>query len=501
MQGKVYLIGAGPGDPGLLTLRGRDYLKRADIIIYDALVNPQLLEWARPGIPRIYVGKRVGRHAAEQKEINDLMLRQAQRGRLVARLKGGDPFLFGRGGEEALFLYKHGIPFEVVPGITSASGAPTYAGIPLTDRHLGSMVTFVTGHAAEGRQNEPVEWARISRKSTLLVFMGLDQLTLITDRLLKLLWWENTPAAVIHWGSTYHQQIVEGTLATIAQKVKEAKIGSPALVIIGRVVSLRKKLRWFDTKTLFGKTVVITRAQEQAQDFARLLEEEGAEVLNFPTIQIIPPRSWEPVDKAIADLPRYDWILFTSVNGVKSFFERLRARGGDVRDLHGIRLGAIGPKTSGRLTQLSLKVDAFPDEYRAEALASVIGAVKGLRVLLARAEEARDVLPKTLEQKGARVTIVPVYRTIKLRRVPGDVKRRLLEGDADVVTFTSSSTVHGFMQHFNARERRRIFDSAKAAAIGPITASTLREYGFRAAIRAPRYTIEALSKAIVKYYQ
>src|SRR5262245_44037755 len=247
MRGKVYLIGAGPGDPGLLTLKGRDALAKSDLVVYDALVNTQLLDWAKPGAMRIYVGKRGGQHAKEQKEINDILVRQAKRGRLVARLKGGDPFLFGRGGEEALHLYEHDIPFEVIPGISSASGAPTYAGIPLTDRHLGSMVTMVTGHQGEGPQISPVEWARISRKSTLLNVMRLDKLPLITQRLMKLLWWENTPAAVIRWGSTYHQEIVEGTLATIAQKALEAKIGSPALVVIGRVVGLRKKLRWFDT--------------------------------------------------------------------------------------------------------------------------------------------------------------------------------------------------------------------------------------------------------------
>ena len=398
-------------------------------------------------------------------------------------------------------MYEHDVPFEIVPGISSASGAPTYAGIPLTDRHLGSMVTMVTGHTGEGRRIAPVEWARISRKNTLLVFMGLDQLPVITDRLLRHNWWADTPAAVIRWGSTYHQQIVEGTLGDIARKAKEANLGSPALVVIGRVVSLRKKLRWFDTKSLFGKTVVITRALDQAPEFARLLEEHGAEVLNFPTIQILPPRSWDPLDKAIKSVSRFDWILFTSVNGVKGFFERLNVLGGDVRDLKGIRLGAIGPKTSGRLTQFGLKVDKFPDEYRAEALAEVLGDVRGCRVLLARAEEARDVLPETLTDKGAVVTIAPVYRTLKARRAAPEIRQRLLEGRVDVVTFTSSSTVHGFLQHFGARERKRIFEHTRAAAIGPITAATLREYGIRPAIRASRYTIEALSRAIVKHFK
>ncbi len=475
-------------------------MRQADVVIYDALVNPQLLEWAKPGAPCLYVGKRGGQHAKEQNEINDLLVRHARRGRHVARLKGGDPFLFARGGEEALFLHQHGIPFEIIPGISSASGATAYAGIPLTDRHLGSMVTLVTGHEGVGAQVQSVEWSRISRKSTLLIFMGLEHLSVITDRLQRHLWWDNTPAAVIHWGSTYHQKIVEGTLGNIAQKVEQAKIGSPALVVIGKVVSLRQKLRWFDTKPLFGKTIVITRALEQAPEFARLLEDHGAEVLSFPTIQILPPETWDPVDKAIKNISRYDWILFTSVNGVKSFFERLNVLGGDVRDLKGIRLGAIGPKTSGRLTQLGLKVDAFPEEYRAEALAEAVGPVKGCRVLLARAEEARDVLPKTLEERGAAVTIISMYRTQKSRRIQPEVKQRLKAGTVHAVTFTSSSTVHGFMQHFNARERKQLFQQVKAAAIGPITAATLLEYGIHPTIRAPRYTIEALAKAIVKYY-
>jgi uroporphyrinogen III methyltransferase/synthase len=498
-KGRVYLIGAGPGDPGLLTLKGRDSLAKADVVVYDALVNLQLLDWVKPGAAKIYVGKRGHQHAKEQNEINDILIRQAQRGRQVARLKGGDPFLFGRGGEEAAFLHEHGITFEVIPGISSASGAPTYAGIPLTDRRLGSMVTLVTGHEDEGKRIAQVEWGRISRKSTLVIFMGLDQLPLITERLMKFNWDEKLPAALIRWGSTPHQQIVEGTLGNIARKAQEAKMISPVLIIIGRVVNLRKKLRWFDTKPLFGKKVVITRAIEQAPEFARLLEEYGAEVIAFPTIQILPPKTWDPVDKAIREVSQYDWLLFTSVNGVSSFFNRLKTLGGDVRDLKGIRIGAIGPKTSSRLQSLGLRVDAFPEEYRAEALADVVGEVKGCRVLLARAEQARDVLPKTLQARGAHVTITPVYRTIKTRRTVGDLKKRLLNGEIDVVTFTSSSTVDGFMDHFSARQRRRIFERSKAAVIGPITGATLRDYGVRPSIRAGRYTIEALAKAIVQH--
>ncbi len=499
-KGKVFLIGAGPGDPGLLTLRGRDILAKADVVVYDALIHPELLEWARPGAVKIFVGKRGRQHAKEQSEINSLLTRKASQGKRVARLKGGDPFLFGRGGEEAVHLADEDIPFEIIPGVTSASGVAAYAGIPLTDRRLSSMVTFVTGHEGLDKKTAPVDWARISREGTLVIFMGLDQLSSITDRLLHHLWDEKTPAAAVRWGATPQQEVVEGTLGDIGAKVREAHLVSPVLVIIGKVVGLRKKIRWFEKRPLFGKKIVITRAAEQAPEFTRLLEETGAEVISFPTIQIVPPKSWDPVDRAIREIARYNWILFTSVNGVSMFFARLKTLGGDIRDLKGLRIGAIGPKTSARLQALGLTVDAFPEEYRAEALSDVIGEVQGCRVLLARAEKARDILPKTLEARGARVTVATVYRTLKPRHLPGDVKKRLLDGEIDVVTFTSSSTVDGFMQHFSTRERRRIFEHARAAAIGPITAATLRDHGVHVAIRAKRYTIEALAKAIVQHF-
>lgn len=496
----MYLIGAGPGDPGLLTLKGRDILSKADVVVYDALLDPQLLEWAKPNAVKIFVGKRGRLHVKEQAEINDLLIRHAARGRLVARLKGGDPFLFGRGGEEASQLAEEDIPFEIIPGVTSASGVACYAGIPLTDRRLSSMVTFVTGHQDEDKKSAPVEWARISRESTLVIFMGLDQLPSITQRLLHHLWDDKTPAVAVRWGSTPRQEVVEGTLADIAEKARQSGLASPVLVILGKVVGLRKKLRWFDMRPLFGKKIVITRAAEQAPEFIPLLTDTGAEVISFPTIQIASPKSWDTADQAIHDIARYDWILFTSVNGVTMFFQRLKTLGGDIRDLKGPRIGAIGPKTSLRLTSLGLKVDAFPDEYRAEALADVIGDVKGCRILLARAEKARDILPKTLESRGARVTVATLYRTLKPRRLPMDVKKRLLAGEIDVVTFTSSSTVDGFMQHFSTREKRRIFEHAKAAVIGPITAATLRDYGVHPTISAKRYTLEALAKAIVRYF-
>lgn len=505
-KGTVFLIGAGPGDPGLLTLKGRRWLAAADVVVYDALVAPQILDWAKPGAVRVFVGKRGSHHAMEQREINELLVRHALRGRRVARLKGGDPFLFGRGGEEAAHLYDHGIPFEVIPGVTSVSGVSCYAGIPLTDRRLSSMVTLVTGHEGTGKQHLPgqagahVDWSRISRAGTLVIFMGIENLEFITERLQRHLWEPHMPAAIIRWGSTPQQALIEGTLGDIAAKARAAKITAPALIIIGKVVSLRKHLRWFDTKPLFGRKIVITRAADQARDFAELLEEAGAEVIPFPTIQILPPADWAVADKALRQLDAFDWVLFTSVNGVSSFFNRLRANGGDVRDLKGVRLGAIGPKTSARVASYGLNVDAFPAEYRGEALAERVGAVRGQRILIARAQDARDVLPQTLAERGAEVVIAPMYRTVKTRMIPGEVKKRLLAGEIDAVTFTSSSTVDGFVRHFSARDRKKIFESTRAAAIGPITAETLRAHHIRPAIRAPRYTTEALAKAIIKHF-
>lgn len=470
------------------------------MVIYDTLVNSQLLNWAKPSAEKLFAGKRGHCASPKQSEINGLMVRHANRGKTVARLKGGDPFLFGRGGEEAAYLHEHEIPFEIVPGITSASGAAAYAGIPLTDRRLGSMVTLVTGHEGTDKQADPVDWARISPRSTLVIFMGLDQLHTITDRLRRLGWDPSLPAAAIRWGSRLDQRIIEGTLSTLATQTKAARWTSPVLVIVGRVVSLRKHLRWFDTKPLFGRKIVITRAAEQAPEFASLLESMGAEVLGFPTIQIGPPRSWAGLDRALKRLSQFDWILFTSVNGVHQFFDRLRQQRRDIRDLEGIRLGAIGPKTKARLTDLGLRVDAFPEEYRAEALADVIGTVKGKRILIARAEVARDILPKTLARRGAQVSIATVYRTLKSTSLPEDLRERLLGGEIDAVTFTSSSTVDGFMAHFSTAERKRIFNRTKAAVIGPITAQTLKTYGVRPTIKAKRYTIEDLARALLGFF-
>jgi len=500
MNGKVYLIGAGPGDPGLLTLKGREILGRADAIVYDALINPQLLKWAKAGAQRIFVGKRGRHHIKEQAEINAILARLARQKRIVARLKGGDPFMFARGGEEAASLARAGIPFEIVPGVTSALGAAAYAGIPLTHRKFNSMVTFVTGFEGRGKRAAPVEWSKISRESTLVIFMGLDRLPRIVDQLRRQRWNDRMPVAVIHWGTTSHQRVVEGTLATIAQRVRDSGVSSPVLIIVGKVVSLRKTLRWFDRNPLDGKTIVITRAAAQAAEFSKRLSDAGADVISFPAIRIRPPLTWGPVDHAISQLPTFDWILFTSANGVTMFLNRMKALRADIKRLKEISIAAIGPKTGERLKAFGLKTKVLPDEYRAEALADVLGPVKGRRILLARAQEAREILPRTLEARGAEATVVTVYRTLKARQFPAILKKRLLNAEIDVVTFTSSSTVDGFMPLLTMRERRQVFQETKAAAIGPITAATLRDYGVPPSIQAQTYTTEALAQAITKYF-
>jgi uroporphyrinogen III methyltransferase/synthase len=362
------------------------------------------------------------------------------------------------------------------------------------------MVTFVTGFEGKGKRAAPVEWSRISRKSTLVIFMGLSRLSGITGGLRRQGWSPDVPAAAIEWGTMPDQRVAEGTLASITDQVRAAHLSSPVLIVIGKVVSLRNTLRWFDRRPLDGKTILITRAAAQAGDFSRLLSNAGAEVISCPAIRIAPPRRWEPVDRAIQNLTTYHWILFTSVNGVAMFLERLESCRRSIRDLKGIRIGAIGPKTGARLEELGVKVDALPEEFRAEALANVIGPVKGRRILLARAQKAREILPQTLQRRGAKVTVVTVYRTLKPRRLAPDLKKRLFAGEVDAVTFTSSSTVDGFMQHFTAGEKRRLFQHTRAAAIGPITAATLRRHGVCPAILAKPYTTEALAHAIGKYF-
>jgi uroporphyrinogen III methyltransferase/synthase len=500
--GKVYLVGAGPGDPGLLTLRGKEVLSQAQVVIYDYLANPELLEFAPADAERIYVGKKGGDHTVGQEGINRLLVEKG-RAHVVVRLKGGDPFVFGRGGEEAEDLVAAGIPFEMVPGVTAAVAVPAYAGIPLSHRDYTASIGFVTGHERDDKESSNLAWDKLATGvGTLVLFMGVKNLPEISQNLIAHGRSPETPVAVIRWGTTAQQQTVVGTLETIAENVARAGLKPPAIIVVGEVVRLRERLNWFEGKPLFGRTVVVTRAREQASDFKALLSEWGAHCIEFPTIAIQPPTSWEPLDQAIAQLASYHWLIFTSVNGVAYFLERLQTLGGDIRDLKGLRLAAIGPKTAEALERRGLRLDLVPREYRAEAILEALGpdGVRGQRVLLPRALEARDILPDTLRQWGAEVNVVPAYRTVLPDHESSRVLEALRAGQVDCVTFTSSSTVTNFLQMFARDEVLPAFDSVAIACIGPITAETAKKQGLTVTIMPADYTIPALAAAIRDHF-
>lgn len=501
-KGKVYLVGAGPGDPGLLTIKGQKCISRADVVIYDFLANPILLSHARKEAELIYVGKQGGRHTASQEEINTLMVEHARQGKTVARLKGGDPFIFGRGGEEAEELVAAGIDFEVVPGITSAIAVPAYAGIPLTHRDHTATVAFITGHEDPKKEESNIAWDKLATGAGTLVFlMGVGNLPAIAARLREYGRSPETPVAVIRRGTGSDQETVVGNLESIAEVVEEAGIKPPAIIVVGEVVGLRKKLGWFEKRPLFGKRIVVTRAREQASGFLERLSVLGADCVQFPTIKVAPPESWEPLDSAVRQLSRYDWLLFTSVNGVKYFLERLEAAGKDIRELKGIRIGAIGPGTAGAWSAIGIKPDLVPKEYRAEAVVEALAGsgVKGKRILLPRALKARKILPEALREMGAEVDVVPAYRTVRPDHDLDRVTELFQRGEIQIVTFTSSSTVTNFMKMFKGREEevKGWMETVSVACIGPVTAKTAEGFGFRVDILPPAYTIDSLTEAIV----
>ncbi|MGH7259704.1 MAG: uroporphyrinogen-III C-methyltransferase [Nitrospiraceae bacterium] len=502
--GKVYLVGAGPGDPMLLTLRGKECLEQADVVLYDYLANPALLDYAPARAERIYVGRRGRGRYEDQSVISRLLIDKARAGNIVVRLKGGDPFVFGRGGEEAEAVAQAGVPFEVVPGVTSAVAAPAYAGIPVTHRTLASTVTFVTGHEDPTKETEVLEWPRLATAHGTLVFlMGVKNLPAIVANLKREGKPPETPAAVIRWGTKSSQRTVIGTLATIVDKAAEAQIEPPSVIVVGEVVRLREQLNWFETKPLFGKRVLVTRAREQAGGLSKLLAEAGAEPVECPTIQIVPPASWAELDEAIADLRKYQWLVFTSMNGVKPFMERLQRQGLDSRAVTGLRLGCIGPRTAEALAAYGLRADVIPAEYQAEGLIAAMKAagVNGQRVLIPRASVAREILPDQLRALGADVRVVTAYRTVRPSVEADRVKEQLRTRALHVLTFASSSTVRNFIGLFGSREElQRLTAGAVVACIGPITAKTAAEEGLTVSITAAENTIPALVDAIVQYY-
>lgn len=497
-KGKVILVGAGPGEPGLLTLKGAEALRKAEAVVYDWLASPELLHLA-PQAEKVFVGKKGGTHYKEQKEINKILQRFARQGKFVVRLKGGDPFIFGRGGEEASFLARHRISFEVVPGVSAGTGVPAYAGIPLTDRRLASQVTFVTGHEDPTKKEESIDWkALASLRGTLVFFMGAKNLPRMVHALLKAGKPARTPVGVIEWGTLPTQKIVVGTLKDILRKTKRARIESPALTVIGEVVRLRRKLAWLEKKPLHGKTVVVTRARTQASELVRKLKEAGASVLEFPTIQILPPSNPGKLDREIREIAKYDWVVFTSANGVESFFERIDRLGKDARIFSGRRIAAIGEATAEALRQRGLQADLVPTEFTSQSLFESLkktGKIAGKKFLLVRADIAPPDLRKNLEKEEADVVEVEGYRTQPVSQERKGWVDKLRRGKIDYVTFTSSSTVRNFFERIPASLRKRI--RTRFISIGPVTSRTLREYGFRPAREARIHTIQGLIDTLV----
>ena len=500
-QGKVYIIGAGPGDAGLITLKAIECLRLADVVVYDNLVNEELLKYAPAYARFIYAGKKGGDHTLSQDKINALLAQEALEGNTVARLKGGDPFIFGRGGEEAEMLVAHGVPFEIIPGVTSAIAVPAYAGIPLTHRGITSTVAFITGHEDPTKDKSDINWPALAGIGTLVFLMGVKNINQITESLISHGKSPQTPAALIRWGTTPRQEIITGTLADITVHAQVAAFAPPAILVVGKVVELRETLQWFEQKPLSGKGVVITRPEKQADDLAVLLEKEGAQALHFPTIKIIPPRDWSSLDASLNKLDTYNWIIFTSANGVQYFFERLLELNKDIRELKGVKICCIGPATAGQLQKMGIRVDLVPEYYISEGiLKSFTGLnLREQKILIPRAAQARDVLPEGLKKMGAVVEVVAVYETVNSGKKKEDLLKLLRDNRIDVITFTSSSTVTNFLEIMG--KDFACPSHIKIACIGPVTAATAKKAGFQIDIQQEEYTMEGLVQSLLQYFK
>jgi uroporphyrinogen III methyltransferase/synthase len=499
-SGKVYLVGAGPGDPGLLTLKGKQILERADCVVHDFLVNKDLLLLTRAEAEKICIGRRGDADRMGQSDINQLLVARAREGKLVCRLKGGDPYVFGRGGEEAQALGNAGIAFEVVPGVSAGHAVPAYAGIPLTHRDITSTVTFIAGHEDPEKESSRLDWSQLGTcPGTLVFFMAVRNLPRITQALIEHGRSPATPAAVIQWGSLPNQKVIEGTLADIAAKA--SAVITPAITVIGEVVSLRERLNWFEHLPLFGKRVAITRAREQAGVLREELAALGAEVIEIPTIEIRPPDSWEALDAAIRKLEDFHYLLVTSANGVRNFLARLAASGRDVRALHGLTIGAIGPATAAEFARTGVKVDLLPTEYVAEGLLRALGDrdLRGKAFLIPRARVARDLVPRALEERGARVEVVEAYQTVTPEISPEEL-RRLLTPPPDAITFTSSSTATNFAKLLGENRLAETLRGTVIASIGPVTSQTLRRLGLAVTLEARESTMAGLVRAIRDHF-
>ena len=499
-RGKVFIVGAGPGDPGLITVKGLEAIGKADVIIYDRLINSSLLIGARPGAELLYAGKGPSGHTLEQEEINRLLVEKAREGKVVVRLKGGDPFVFGRGGEEAEALAQEGLEFEVVPGITSAIAVPAYAGIPVTHRSLSSSFAVITGREDLAKEQTRIPWEQLAGGvGTLVVLMGAESLPETMRKLLDHGLPADTPAAVVQWGTEPRQRTVQATLADIAQQAQQVGLGAPAVTIVGEVVRLRERLSWFESRPLFDRRVLVTRSREQASALSRQLAELGAEPVELPTIEIQPPEDWAPLDGAVGRLAEYDWAIFTSVNAVEMLWQRLRAARLDARAFARTRLCAIGPATAAALEAHGLRADYVPDNYTTTDVANGLGeaSMRDARVLLPRSAIAPEELVRELERRGAQVDQVVAYRTLVPEESRAKARELLADRQVDVVTFSSSSTVQNLVDLLSG-DARELLGRATIACIGPVTARTAEGLGLRVGIVAREHTIPGLVEAIVE---
>lgn len=500
----VYLIGAGPGDPGLLTVRAKQLIETCDVVVYDYLANKEFLEYARPDAEVIYVGKKGGDHTLPQDKINALIVEKARSGLSVARLKGGDPFVFGRGGEEAEELVEAGVDFEVVPGVTAGVAAPAYAGIPVTHRDHTTSVCFITGHEDPTKEESGHNWDVYAQStSTLVFYMGVKNLPMIAGNLIKGGRDPKTPVALVRWGTRAEQQSFVSTLDNVADEARQRGFAAPSIIVVGGVCGLHDKLAWFEKRPLLGKGVVVTRAREQASALVRTLAGHGAHVYEFPTIRIQPLDGYEEVENAILRLPMQDWVIFTSVNGVKHFWNQLQEIGLDARVFGGLQVAAIGPATAEALRCRGINPDFVPEKYVAEHVISGLleRGIAGKKVLIPRARVAREVLPQELANAGAEVQVLPVYETTLAQEDESEIIQAMDQDKLDYVTFTSSSTVDNFFTLVDA-DRLREYKAAhpgkaKLACIGPITAQTLQKHGFEPDLQPEDYTIPALVDALL----
>jgi len=499
MKGKVYIVGAGPGDIGLLTVKGLKCLKKAEVVVYDFHLNAQVLNYINHTAEFIYAGKRGGHHAMTQDEINRVLIERAKEGKIICRLKGGDPFIFGRGGEEAEALSREEIEFEVVPGISSAIAAPAYAGIPLTHRLYSSSLAVVPGYEDATKHESSIDWAKLATGVGTIVFlMTVKNIALVCQKLIENGRAPETPVAVIRWGTRSEQTTIVSNLKDISNLVKERDIKPPAVMVIGDVVKLRENLKWYEKKPLFGQRLLVTR--EHSGGFESL-EELGAEIIEFPTIEIVPPDDWKELDKSIAKIESYNWLIFTSANGIKFFFKRFFEKDRDIRDLKGIKICAIGSKTASEVKKYGLKVDLIPEEFNAEGLIEAIikvHSLKGVRFLMPRAEVAREIFPEKIRELGGEIDTVTAYRAVKPETHGKRLKRFLKEGKITIVTFTSAATFNNFLS-IMGDDAHELLKEVAIAVIGPVTAKAVEKTGLKVNIMPKQATIEALVEEIIKW--